>query len=72
MKRAFIMDGGPEPHIIKNMDTGEEKRLERYAVWTPNNPKGRYEVEEVSDDLAYLQKKYGPGVQVIDAPRVKK
>lgn len=43
--------------VFKNKATGEEIELPKYAVWGPGK-RGRAEVQECSNDLAYLQQKW--------------
>lgn len=64
---AFITDLGSS--MVRTTDTGEEMKLPRYGVWLYSTSRGKYQVEETSDDLDALQKKYGPGLQVHDLGR---
>jgi hypothetical protein len=45
-------------------DNGSTMKIGRYGVWVYYVARGKYQVEETSDDLDYLQKKYGPGLPV--------
>jgi hypothetical protein len=54
--KAFISDLGTE-HEITGPD-GEKKILGQFAVWSPVAQSERYQVVEVSGDLAGLKAKY--------------
>ena len=64
MNQPFISDMG-QSFTLKG-DDGSERHLPRYGVWLFSKARGKYQVEDTSDDLASLQQKYGPDLKVYD------
>lgn len=55
--QEFITDFG---EVLKGVDgDGNKLEIPRYAYWNDQNPKGKPQVLEVSNDRAYLIQKYG-------------
>lgn len=58
----FITDMG-QSHTLREVETGQSVYVPRYGVWCFDPAKGKMQVAESHDDLAYLQKKYGIGAE---------
>jgi len=63
-KAHFITDMDIEDRNLRNIDTGVVMELPRYAAWGYIN-RDKNEVMETSNDLQYLQEKYGEGIPVV-------
>jgi len=64
-KANFIMDMDVKDRKLRDVDTGKViMELPRYAAWGYID-RGKNEVIETSNDLKYLQKKYGEDLPIV-------
>lgn len=66
----FITDLG-EDLIVQETNDISFRKIPRYGYWQYDASKDSPQVKETSSDLAYLQKKFGPELDVLVVQEVK-